>query len=41
MLKEPAEQFQVAIDALAVAISQAADPGAAVIPEGLCLVLMI
>ncbi len=41
MLKEPAEQFQVAIDALAVAISQVADPGAAVIPEGLCLVLMV
>ena len=41
MLKEPAERFQVAIDALAVAISQVADPGAAVIPEGLCLVLMV
>ena len=41
MLKEPAEQFQVAIDAMAVAISQVADLGAAVIPEGLCLVLMV
>ena len=39
--EDTAEQFQVAIDALAVAISQVADPGAAVIPEGLCLVLMV
>ena len=39
ILKEPADLFHFAIDAMAVANCKAVDPGAAVIPEGLCLVL--